>query len=140
VIAHKAGRYSYQPASGDPLKLKEILPTLRADADGYYDANEMLAGTCMHAYPAGPERLWRAHFGIVANPPDVIVSLADDYYSGSRGLGGFVKVASTHGGLNYRNTTAFIMSTTGPLPPLIRSREVPANMTGLTGQAWPWRK
>ena len=58
----------------------------------------------------------------------------------AHGLGSFVKVASTHGGLNYRNTTAFIMSTAGALPPLMRSREVPANMTALTGQAWPLRK
>ncbi len=140
VIGRKAGRYSYQAGPGDPLKLKEILPKLHADADGYYDANEMLAGTYMHTYPAGPERLWRAHFGLVENPPDVIVSLADNYYSGSRGLGGFIKVASTHGGLNYRNTTTFIMSTAGALPPLMRSREIPANMSHLTGQPWPWRK
>jgi hypothetical protein len=140
VIGRKADRYSYRALSGDPLKLKDILSSLRADADGYYDANEMLAGTCTHSYPAGSERLWRAHFATVENPPDVIVSLADDYYSGSRGLGGFVKVASTHGGLNCRNSTAFIMSTAGPLPPLMRSREIPANMTRLTGQAWPLRK
>jgi len=73
-------------------------------------------------------------------PPDVIVSPADNYYSGSRGLDGFVKVAGTHGGLSRADSTTFIMSTAGPLPPLMRSREIPANMTGLTGLDWPRRR
>ncbi len=140
VIGRRADRYSYQPGPGDPLKLAAILPKLQADADGYYDADDMLAATSTHLYPAPLQRLWRAHFSVVENPPDVIVSLADEYYSGSRDLDGFVKIASTHGGLNYRNSAAFIMSTIAPLPPVLRSRDIPANMTRLTGQPWPLGK
>jgi len=140
VISRKTNRYSYQPGPGDPLELKDILPKLRADADGYYDADDMLAATATHLYPAPLERLWRAHFALVENPPDVIVSLADNYYSGSRCLGRFTKVASTHGGLNYRNSMTFIMTTTGKLPPVMRSRDIPANMTRLTGLPWPLRR
>ncbi len=140
VIRRQTDRYSYEPALGDPLGLRDILPKLHADAAGFYDANEMLAATATHGYPAPLERLWRAHFAVVANPPDVIVSLTDGYYSGSRSLDGFVKVASTHGGLNYKNSATFIMSTIGPLPPVMRSGDIPANMTRLTGWPWPLRR
>jgi len=139
-IRSKDGRYSYEPALGDPLKLHGVLAKLHADPAGFYDANEMFAATATHIYPAPLERIWRAHFSMVANPPDVIVSLADGYYSGSRSLDGFVKVASTHGGLNYRNSATFIMSTIAPLPPLLRSSDIPVNMTRVTGQRWPLRE
>ncbi|MCD6303791.1 MAG: hypothetical protein J7M21_02375, partial [Planctomycetes bacterium] len=71
------------------------------------------------------------------DPADVIASLADGYYSGSRGFSAFAKVASTHGSLNRRNSTAFIMSTAGPLPPVMHSRDIPARMRELTGSPWP---
>jgi len=137
AIGHKGGRFSYEPGRGDPLKLKDILAKLQADADGYYDADELLAATATHVWPAPLQRLWRAHFALVENPADVIVSLANDYYSGSGGFARFAKVASTHGGLNHRNSTAFILSTVGPLPPVMRSADVPRNMKALTGADWP---
>ncbi len=131
VIRHKPGRYKYEPTQGDPLKLKGILAALQADENGFYDDRAVLDATADHEYPDPLERLWRAHFSLAQNVPDVIVSLADDYCSGDASFSGAVSVASTHGGLNRNNSTTFIMSTVGPLPALMRSADVPARMTWL---------
>ena len=72
--------------------------------------------------------------------PDVIVSLADECISGAAAFGGSVKVASTHGSLNRANSTTFIMSSLGPLPPLMRSADIPAAMAKVLGRSWPMKK
>lgn len=140
VISQKAGRYSYKVECGDPLRVKAVLAGLTPDAEGFYDANEMFARTVMSYYPAPLERVWRAHFAVVNKPPDVIVSLEDNYYSGAKGFAGEVNIASTHGGLDVKNSTTFLMSTVGPLPAVMRSAEIPANMKKLTGFDFPMRK
>lgn len=137
VIRQKAGRFSYEARRGDPLGLKDILARLSPDGEGFYDAEDLLKATALHEYPAPLQRIWRAHFALVENPPDVTVSLADGYYSGSTGFAAFSRVASTHGGLNRRNSTTFIMSTIAPLPPLMRSRDIPRHMRSLTAGDWP---
>jgi hypothetical protein len=137
AVRKQGGRYSYEVQAGDPLQLKGLLASLKPDAGGFYDANEMLAASIMSYYPAALERVWRAHFGLVEHPPDVIVSLEDRFYSGSEAFGGAVTIASTHGGLNRLNSTTFIMSMAGDLPPYMRSREVGANMKAVTGKTFP---
>ena len=132
-----SGRYKYEALSGDPLQLKGILARLGSDREGYYDADELLKATITHTWPAPLQRLWRAHFALVQNPPDVIVSLADGFYAGSRSFAGTVDIASTHGGLNYKNSVTFIMSTAGPLPPVMRTQDVPVRMRELTKNSWP---
>lgn len=123
------GRYAYKPLQGDPLKLKPVLASLPAPTDGFYDADELLRATVDAPYPAPLQRLWRAHKGNMAeNPPDVIASLGNAYYSGSSSFEWAVKIASTHGSLNRTNSTTFIMSTVGPLPEAMRTRDIPANM------------
>ena len=140
VIARKGSSYSYQMLSGDPLKLKGILSSVPPDADGFRGADALLAATITHVYPAPLQRLWRAHFALVENPPDVIVSLEDRFFSGSKGLSFFVDVASTHGSLNYSKSVTFIMSTAGALPPVMRSSDIPKNMQSLTGVRFPMRR
>ena len=140
TITKSGGRYKYEAASGDPLKLSGILGSLSADAQGFYDDRALFEATALHEYPDALARLWRAHFSLAANTPDVIISLADEYYSGSTSFGDTVKVASTHGGLNRKNSTTFIMSTAGPLPAVMRSADIPANMTALLGRPWPAKK
>ena len=137
VIRRRGARFRYQRVSGDPLGLRPILAKLKPDAAGYFDADELLSATLTHTWPAPLQRLWRAHFALVANPPDVIVSLADNFYSGDTSLAGAVSIASTHGSLNYSNSVTFIMSTIGPLPPYMRSRDVPGHMKTLTGRHFP---
>jgi len=90
--------------------------------------------------PSPLERLWRAQFALVENPSDVIVSLEDGYCSGLKLFIHVVKIVSTHGSLNRTNSTAFIMSTAGPLSPVMRSTDIPRNMTDLLGTPWPMNK
>jgi len=135
AVRRNGSRYRYDRAAGDPLALAAILAKLKPDGKGYYDADELLSATLTHTWPAPLQRLWRAHFALVANPPDVIVSLADNFYSGDTSLA--VDVASTHGSLNYTNSVTFIMSTIAPLPPHMRSRDLPRHMKALTGQPFP---
>ncbi|MBI5723495.1 MAG: hypothetical protein HZA50_06015 [Planctomycetes bacterium] len=137
VIRCKDSRYSYHPAGGDPLQLSQVLANLKADADGFYDHKSLFEATVMHIYPDSLERLWRAHTSIAQNIPDVIVSLENNFYSGSSSFGGMVKIASTHGSIDRSNSTTFIMSTIGPLPPAMRSANVPENMSKLLGEKWP---
>jgi hypothetical protein len=140
LIRRKNGRYKYEPIKGDPLKYTEALARLPADAEGYYEPDAMLAATIEHDYPAALERLWRAHFGLVENPPDVIISLDNQYFSGSAAFGGAVTVASTHGSLDRSNSTTFIMSTAGALPPFMRSADIPRNMEKVLGTTFPMRR
>jgi len=137
VINCKAGRYRYKPSAGDPLKLKPVLGDLQSDKEGYYDAEQLVRATVTHVYPAPLQRLWRAHFALVENAPDVIISLEDRFYSGSKSFAGSVDVASTHGSLNYSNSATFIMSTAGALPAAMRSADIPGYMKNLTGRPWP---
>jgi len=137
LIRQDNGRFRYEPLEGDPLQLEESLSGVEADERGYYDAEALLAATAGHVYPAPLQRLWRAHFAIVENPPDVIVSLKDDFCSGSKSFASHVTTASTHGGLNRRNSITFIMSTIGPLPPIMRSGDIRRHMKRLTGREFP---
>jgi len=140
VIRRRGGGYKYEPLAGDPLGLKAILARVPADAEGYVEGAAMLEATIDHTYPIPLQRLWRAHFGLVAHPPDVIASLADDVCCGSASFGGAVKVASTHGGLNRRNSVTFIMSTAGKLPPAMQSADIPAHLGRLFAGRWPLGK
>jgi hypothetical protein len=46
-------------------------------------------------------------------------------------------IASTHGDLERVASTATLISTIGPLPPVLRIRDLPQAMQALTGQPWP---
>ncbi len=140
AIRHGRNGFSYEPKRGDPLQLLPILAHLKPDKDGFYNGDELFHATLMHQYPDPLQRLWRAHFAIVQDPADVIVSLENKYYSGSRSFDNFVKVASTHGSLNRDNSTTFIMSTIGPLPEAMTSRDIPGNMQKLTSAKFPLGK
>ncbi|MBS3821462.1 MAG: hypothetical protein GVY16_04555 [Planctomycetes bacterium] len=139
LVRRVGGRYDYEVVSGDPLELLPALSSLTADEDGTYNADELLAATVDREYPAPLQRLWRAHRGdLAAHTPDVIVSLDNAWYSGAKGFAGAVEVQSTHGGLNRANSVTFIASSLGELPPVLRSRDIPATMARLLdARAWP---
>lgn len=138
-IRHRKGRFRYEPLRGDPLELTESLRKLTPDAQGFYGPGDLLAATAEARYPAPLQRLWRAHFGrLVQHTPDVLVSLDDDWFFGSKSFARTVRLASTHGSLNRENSTAFIATTLGPLPAVLQSRDVPAVLAHLLGQKhWP---
>lgn len=139
-IREKSRRFKYEMLSGDPLIMKGILDKLKPDADGFYDAKDLFDASFEHVYPSPLQRIWRAHFALAQNVPDVIVSLADNYYSGLESFAGSIQMVSTHGGLNRVNSTAFIMTSAGKLPPHMQSLDVPPNMKALTGRDFPMRR
>jgi hypothetical protein len=136
-IEHRDGRFAYRPLSGDPLGLEPILVGLAPDAQGYYEAGDLFRATAAYSWPDPLRRLWRAHVELVDKPPDVVVSLKDAWYVGSGFLSRLVSIQSTHGGLNYANSAAFVFSTAGPLPETLRTEDLPAAMRSLTGRPWP---
>ena len=144
-VERRAAQYRYVPAAGDPLELAPIIEKMKAekamDADGFADDRVWFERTLTHKYPDALDRLWRAFNGLVEHPPDVIASLKDGYCAGATSrLMWLPYVASTHGDLERKSSTAFIMSTIGPvLPPGVgaRHRDLPVLLKKLTGRPWP---
>jgi len=139
------GRYRYVPQTGDPLHLAAIIAQAKAegllDADGFADGRTWLRLTADHEYPDPLVRVWRGFHGISEHVPDVVASLKDGYSAGlpSRAMR-YPDGASTHGDLGRKSSTAFVMSTAGPVPenaqPL-RSRDLPTVLPALLGRPWP---
>ncbi len=138
IIRVRNGRFIYEPLVKDPLLLISILDDLKPDEHGSYDAEDLLEATATHVYPSPLKRLWEAHFAQVENPPDVIVSLKDDYCSGPPKFSSIVRF--THGSLNYRNSVTFLMSTAGSFPPVMRSSDLRKEMGSLLGNPWPMKE
>lgn len=137
VISRRDDSYRYTPTAGDPLKLADTLAALPADAEGFRDGAALMRATIDHCYPDALHRLHRAHFGLVEQPPDVIVSLSDEFFWGREIFSALTTTASTHGSLNRSNSVTFIMSTLDPLPDIIRSRQIGENLRKLTGKPFP---
>ena len=125
--------FQYQPRDGDPLKLAGLVGDTT-------DGRAVLKATvaARHEYPDALYRLWRAHFGLAENPPDVIVSLDDGYYSGKGFFGEVVSMASTHGGLNRRNSATYFMSTAAPVEGPLRSEDIPQVIEKVFGRPFPY--
>lgn len=122
--------FQYKPIVGNPLKIP---------AGDSIDGRELLKAATDDKceYPDALYRLWRAHFGLVENPSDVIVSLHDRYCTGSGFFSGVMRKASTHGGLNWRNSATFIMSTAGPIEGPLRSEDIPGAVGRLFDRPFP---
>ena len=128
-ITKGANGLVYDSSAGDPLGLDGVLETLRAagkvSAAGEIDGAALFAATLDREYPDPLARLWESFHGLVENPADVIADLRDGTCHGSRFFEAMIgKVASTHGSLNRRNSTTFVMTMLGPLPPAMRTAEV----------------
>jgi hypothetical protein len=65
---------------------------------------------------------------MVQYPADLVITLNDGWFSGSGGFARSINVASTHGSLNRINSVTFVMSTTKPLPPAMRTVDVLKNL------------
>ena len=141
-IERRDDRYRYRASTGDPLQLAPILERLKAegkvDADGFVADRDLFIATAEHCYPDPLDRLWRAFTAMAENVPDVIADLADGYYAGAAARAAwFDSAASTHGDLERKSSTTFIMSTAGPLSGPLRSRDIPEALERLTGEPWP---
>jgi hypothetical protein len=151
IVCNRAGRaritkgargFVYDAHEGDPLKLAAIIEKLRiagkVTAAGEIDGAALFDATLEQYYPDPLARVWEAFNGLVENPPDVIVNLRDGACHGSHFFHAMLgKVASTHGSLNRMNSTAFVLTMLGDLPPVLRSSEVLPALEKLRGQPQP---
>jgi len=152
LVERRGGRYRYRPVTGDPLQLAPLIDAAKKadaagksdaavfDADGFADDRAWLRLTFTHRYPDALDRLWRCFHGMVGHTPDVIASLKPEYYSAALRPIYNPSIASTHGDLELRSSSAFIMSTSMPIEPrwpLLRSRDLPDVLPVLTGRPWP---
>jgi hypothetical protein len=146
-VERQATRYRYRAEKGDPLGLAPVIEKMRADGvidkNGWAEDAEWFRRTVTHQYPDPLDRLWRAFNGLVENPPDLVVSLRPEFNNGPPSRAFFLPVvASTHGSLERRDSTAFIMSTAGPMDEAgegVRSRQVAPLFEKLEGHSWPAR-
>jgi len=137
-IFEKNGRYRYDDCEGDPLELRDIIEGLRRagaiDEEGFIDEERLFKETVDHAYPDPLYRIWRAFHGLVQNPPDLAVTLKDNYMNRKRIFSFLVAANSTHGSLNRMNSTTFIMSTARPFQEPLRMDQVKKEIEEMTGQ------
>lgn len=135
LIRRDSDRWCYEPIRGDPLRLAPILQALRSsgriDASGFASDRDWWKATLDYEYPDPLRRLWRAAHDLFVHPPDVFVSLADGWYCGSRDFESMMSAAATHGSLRADSSSAFVMSTAGELPPVMRMDELAARLRGL---------
>lgn len=132
--------YHYERRSGDPLRLAEVIDALQREgkvaADGEIDDRAFFAATVTHEYPDALSRVWDAFHGLMESPPDLIASLRDNACYGSSFFHMMIgDVASTHGSLNRINSTTFVLTTLGELPPAMRSGEVLPALDRLRGKS-----
>jgi hypothetical protein len=146
-------QYRYRTEKGDPLELLPLIQSGKVkrgpdgyaiDMDRYSQGDAWFQQTATHRYPDALDRLWRAFRGQTEHVPDVIASLKGGYCAGSASRAFFLPyVASTHGDLERKSSTAFIISTTEPRDQSLgrmstmRSRDLPPLLQSLTDRPWP---
>jgi len=144
MILPGKGGYIYMGLQGDPLGLRPIVEELqvkgKVSPTGVLDDRALFEATVDHAYPDPLHRLYRAHFGLAENVPDVLASLKPPWHGGSPSMDRMVDNASTHGDLGRASSVTFIMSTVGPLPPAVRTRDIAGHLSRLLGRPFPLRR
>lgn len=120
--------FRYQPLSGDPLALTDLLETLKEngsmDAEGWVPDAMLFEATRNHRYPDPAYRLWQWTRDYVRNRAELVVSLKPGYHQGTNTFEWFVDMTSTHGSLDLAQSLGFATSTDAPLPGPIRSRDL----------------
>lgn len=128
LIEGHGGRLSYRLITGDPLELKSVLEDLRAagkvDSQGFVADDDWFAATSRSARPDAVRRIYEGVTVGTRNRANVIVSLADGFYTGSAALDVFAFLQATHGNIGQRQSLGFVMSTRRELPEYLRAREV----------------
>jgi len=132
--------FRYEVMWGDPLQLLPLWEELRregkADPDGFIPQAVLFEATVGHLYPDVVRRLYEAMGRRqVENPADLLLSLQDGYYFGSRRFDWFVRLRSTHGSATQRSSVGFVMSTDVRFArPLSASEVLPANGIVIQGR------
>jgi hypothetical protein len=128
AIDHENGRYRYSVRTADVLGYQAVLSALAAegkvDGRGFVSDEDWFAATVDLDFPDAPRRLWDAFHGQVVNPPQILFTLRDGHCAGMESMESWIEMQSTHGGLNRINSDAVILTTIGPVPRPLRSRNV----------------
>jgi len=118
----------YVPLDADVLGYEPLIAQLKAegqmDSDGFATDAVWFHRTLDNPWPNVPRRVWDALHGKVINPPSVMLSLKDGYCAGYPEYENYIKMASTHGGLNQINSATFVMTMTGRLHDAVRHQDV----------------
>jgi len=131
------GQFRYSAARGDPLQLLPLLSGLNParstaavastnSVAAWFDDAAVRDATRSHAYVDPLNRLWRAFHGLVANPPDVLLDVADGWHCGSPFMSKVIDLAAAHGNLGPLSSHGFCMTTAGDLPMDLRMEELAA--------------
>ncbi len=134
-IIRSAAGFCYRPEHGDPLQLLPILDELnrsgRLDAEGFASDKVLMDATISHVYPDVVYRLWRAFHGLIQHTPDVLVSVRDGWHCGSPAMSRLVHMTAAHGNLKLISSSAFVMTTAGRLPDVLRMEQLGAALEKL---------
>jgi len=122
------GALRYDDAQGDPLRLRPIISRMKAagriDDNGWAPPKAWLDATWDHIFPDPLLRIAKAFEGNVENPPDVLLSLGPEYYSGEDEFDAFATLCGTHGSLRRCATTTYVLSNFFVPPPYQRGTEL----------------
>jgi len=129
VIETRAdGALRYNDIRGDPLRLQPIVSRMKAagqiDEGGWASPKAWLDATWNHMFPDPLVRITRAFQGNVENPPDVLLSLAPQYYFGENQFEAFATLRGTHGSLRRCATTTYVLSNFFVPPPYERGTQL----------------
>jgi hypothetical protein len=130
---------SYAPVSGDPIQYIPVVEALRSkgqlDSDGFAPSEAWMAATLTHRYPVALERIARGHTRVTLNPATILISLANSHVHAGwlvKTVSGLMKFGGTHGALDDRNSTGFLLSNFAPTQDTT-SRRVAALYDGFPG-------
>jgi len=103
----------YENEEGDPLELSPILRQLaqqgKIDSQGFTSSEAWFRATAEHQFPDAVNAIFRGLDNHVINRADLLVSLKDGYYYGSKIFKLIVTLQSAHGSLRKTSMTGFVM-------------------------------
>lgn len=128
AVECRGGRLRYVPIDADVLAYEALIARLKAegtmDADGFASDEIWFNQTVDEYWPNAPRSVWDSLHGHFINTPTILLSIKDGYYSGLSAYEKYIKMASTHGGLNQINCATFVMTMTGRLKGPVRHEDV----------------
>jgi predicted RND superfamily exporter protein len=132
AVECRGGLLRYLPLDADVLGYGPLIAQLKVsgemDQDGYASEEVWFRRTLDHQWPNAPRRMWDALHGRFITTPTVLLSIKDGYYAGSPSYEKYIKMASTHGGLNQVNSATFVMTMTRRLKQATRHEDVIATV------------
>ncbi|MGH7245228.1 MAG: hypothetical protein ACREJD_17585 [Phycisphaerales bacterium] len=128
AIEFRHGTLRYVVLDHDVLDFQPVIVKLtaagKADADGFIESRDWFDATVDHQWPDAPSRIWNAFSIVSRNTPSVMVTTMPGSMVGLSSMEWFIKMASTHGGLDQRDSATFMLTMTGRGQHPMRSEEV----------------